>query len=67
MTKNIFNLGKWWTIVWMTIGIIGNIGDMFYNNDAFWAVVISVPTLIWLFNLRLITEKEEEIEISVKS
>ncbi|HDZ18837.1 hypothetical protein LCGC14_0641500 [marine sediment metagenome] len=65
MTKQIFNLGKWYTIICFGSSALLNLFS--FTSVGTFAFFILLPTIIWLFSLKLITEKQkEEIEIKVK-
>ena len=68
MTKQTFNIGKWYTIVWLGLGSILMLSDWITLSDGEFmlGLLITIPTVVWLFQLKIATEEKEEIEINVK-
>lgn len=47
------DIGWWYTLIWLIIGGLANLFaflDGIDSETAFWAVVIVIPSIIWLLN-----------------
>ena len=68
MTKTIFSIGKWYSIILLALVLLLLISDCFMygvDEETILAVVLYAPIVYWLYQLKLKSE-EEEIEIKIK-